>query len=102
MAIKKPVPKVGFEIDLDGVNGNVFQLMSIAKGLAKDIGIDGSKLISEMMSGTYEDAVRVFEREFGEYVTLRTTDESLIRAVDPEQNPLNSVRHLININCGHL
>ena len=58
------------EIDLTGPDGNVFVLMGYAKGFAKELGIDGKKITGEMMSGDYENAVEVFDREFGSFVTL--------------------------------
>lgn len=58
------------EIDLTGPNGNVFFLMGTAKKWAKDLGKDPDAIIAEMKSGDYENAVQVFEREFGDFVIL--------------------------------
>lgn len=58
------------EIDLSGPDGNVFVLMNTAKSWAKKIGADGDAIIQEMMSGDYDNAVEVFDREFGEFCIL--------------------------------
>jgi hypothetical protein len=71
MAIKSKSEMSGtHEIDLTGLDGNAFVLMGYAKNYAKQLGLDGTAIVSEMMSGDYEDLVNVFEREFGSFVTL--------------------------------
>jgi hypothetical protein len=71
MAIKSKSEMSGtHEIDLTGPDGNAFVLMGYAKNYAKQLGLDGTAIVSEMMSGDYEDLVNVFEREFGSFVTL--------------------------------
>ena len=60
----------GIEIDLTGPQGNVFFLIGTAKNLAKQLGMDSSSVQKEMMSGDYENAVNVFDRHFGSFVTL--------------------------------
>lgn len=71
MAIKpKSQKKNGLEIDLTGPQGNVFFLIATARSLAKELGKDPEKIADEMMSSDYENAVQVFDREFGEFVTL--------------------------------
>ena len=57
-------------IDLTGPDGNVFVLMGIAKRYAKQLGLDGDDIVGEMMSGDYENAVQVFDRNFGDWVIL--------------------------------
>ena len=57
-------------IDLTGPQGNVFFLIGTAKNLAKQLGLDASKIQKEMMSGDYENAVNVFDKNFGHFVTL--------------------------------
>ena len=44
--------------------------MSIAKRYAKQLGLDGDDIVGEMMSGDYENAVQVFDRNFGDWVIL--------------------------------
>ena len=35
-----------------------------------NLGLDGDKIINEMMSSDYENAVKVFDNNFGSFVTL--------------------------------
>jgi hypothetical protein len=60
----------GIEIDLTGPQGNVFFLIGTARNLAKQLGLDSASIQKEMMSGDYENAVNVFDRHFGSFVTL--------------------------------
>jgi hypothetical protein len=60
----------GIEIDLTGPQGNVFFLIGTANNLAKQLGLDGKVIQAEMMSGDYENAVNVFDKNFGSFVTL--------------------------------
>ena len=57
-------------IDLTGPEGNVFFLLARARQFAGELGKEPQKIIYEMTSGDYDNAVAVFEREFGQYVTL--------------------------------
>lgn len=67
---KDEMPVRGIEIDLTGPHGNAFYLLGQAKRLAKQLGKDADTIKKEMMVGDYEYLLEVFEREFGEYVTL--------------------------------
>ena len=58
------------EIDLTGPDGNAFNLIGTAGRLAKQLGLDKKKIRSEMMSGDYENLLKVFDKHFGEFVTL--------------------------------
>lgn len=60
----------GLEIDLTGPDGNAFVLLGYAKNLAKQLKKDEKAIIEEMTSGDYENLIEVFEREFGNVVTL--------------------------------
>ena len=64
MKIKK------IEIDLTGPEGNAFCLMGYAKNFCKQMEIDSAPIIKEMMQGDYDRLVAVFDREFGDFVTL--------------------------------
>ena len=66
----KSKKSTGIEIDLTGPQGNVFFLIATAKNLAKQLGMNASEIQKEMMSGDYENAVNVFDRNFGSFVTL--------------------------------
>jgi hypothetical protein len=68
--IKSKKSKTGIEIDLTGPQGNVFFLIGTAGNLSKQLGLDGASIRKEMMSGDYENAVNVFDKNFGEFVTL--------------------------------
>lgn len=60
-------------IDLTGPDGNAFALMGKARRIAKTLEWpkeDIDKMISQMMSGDYENLVNVFEENFGSFVTL--------------------------------
>lgn len=85
----KPQP---IEIDLTGPNGNVFYLIAMARKMANHLwgkkdpemeevgevfGIKdlthatmADKIAAEMMEGDYEHAVEVFDKYFGEFVTV--------------------------------
>lgn len=58
------------EIDLRGPEGNAFCLMGYARRYCKELGKDSNSIINEMMSGDYENLLKVFDREFGDYVIL--------------------------------
>ena len=70
-------------INLDGPDGNVFSLMGAAAGLGRRIGLDEGYIefiFDEMKSGDYVNAVRTFDKHFGELVILETTNEELLSA----------------------
>jgi hypothetical protein len=66
----KSKKNTGIEIDLTGPQGNVFFLIGTARNLAKQLGLDSAEIQKEMMSGDYENAVNVFDKNFGSFVTL--------------------------------
>lgn len=72
MAVKplSEKPATPHEIDLSGPNGNAFYLLSLAKGYAKQLGLNSKKITAEMMAGDYDNLVAVFDSYFGDYVTL--------------------------------
>ena len=70
MAIVKKSKQREIVIDLTGPDGNVFVLMGYARRFARDLGLDGNKIISEMQSSDYENAIEVFDNYFGEFVIL--------------------------------
>tara|TARA_R110000782_G_scaffold108773_3_gene197492 strand:- start:296 stop:514 length:219 start_codon:yes stop_codon:yes gene_type:complete len=70
MAILKKEENNGIEIDLTGPQGNAYFLLGTASNLAKQLGLDGTKILSDMKSGDYENLLQVFDKYFGEYVTL--------------------------------
>jgi hypothetical protein len=69
----KPINKkkaMTLEIDLTGPDGNAYALMAYARRLSKQLEMDGDEIISEMMSSDYENLIRVFDKNFGSFVTL--------------------------------
>lgn len=85
---REEMPRGPIEIDLNGPQGNAFYLIGLAKTLAKqlkievdgletlhDLGITKARtpadwIAEQMMSGDYENLLRVFDSYFGEYVIL--------------------------------
>ena len=70
MAIKNKVSRSTIEIDLTGPDGNAFVLIGTASRLAKQLGLDANEIKTEMMSGDYENLIKVFDKHFGHFVTL--------------------------------
>ena len=70
MAILKKKETNGIEIDLTGPQGNAFFLLGTAKKLANQLGLNGTEIMEEMKSGDYENLVQVFDKNFGNIVTL--------------------------------
>ena len=60
-------PKV---IDLNGPDGNAYSLMAYGSQYARILGLDWKEIRKEMMSGDYENLIRVFDEHFGAYVIL--------------------------------
>jgi hypothetical protein len=69
MILEKP-PHSPITIELSGPQGNAYYLLGTASNLAKQLGLDGKKIQSEMMSGDYENLLQVFDSYFGSIVTL--------------------------------
>ena len=67
---KSEMQKRGLEIDLTGPDGNAYVLIGYASNLAKQLKKDENAIKEDMESGDYEHLVEVFDREFGDYVTL--------------------------------
>lgn len=72
MGIKsvEELKKGKIKIDLTGPEGNAYVLMGYAKDFCKQLGKDHKPIIEEMMSGDYENLVKVFDKNFGDYVNL--------------------------------
>jgi hypothetical protein len=68
--IKSKKQSLGIEIDLTGPDGNAFMLIGKAGNLAKQLGLDSKSIREEMMKGDYEHLINVFDKHFGEFVTL--------------------------------
>jgi len=68
--IKSKKKSLGISIDLTGPDGNAFVLIGTASNLAKQLGLDGKAIQTEMMAGDYEHLVNTFDKHFGHFVTL--------------------------------
>ena len=62
----------GRVIDLQGPQGNAFALMAYADDFLRQMNRrhEFNAMRTEMMSGDYDNLIRIFEENFGEYVTL--------------------------------
>ena len=59
-------------IDLQGSQGNAFALMGIADSWLRQMKRrdEFNAMRTEMMSGDYDNLIRIFEENFGDYVEL--------------------------------
>jgi len=72
MAIKKKT-NCKTSIDLAGPGGNAFALLGLAESLGRQLDYDIKKrgeINAEMISGDYENLIKVFDKNFGDYVDL--------------------------------
>ena len=62
----------GRVIDLQGPQGNAFALMGRAVELLRQLDRrdEVHAMRTDMMSGDYDNLIRIFEKNFGDYVTL--------------------------------
>lgn len=58
------------EIDLASIHGNIFFLFAVVKKLSKQLMLDADEIIQNMMKSTYEDAIKLFDSHFGNFVIL--------------------------------
>jgi len=70
MTIKKKPRRGKLEIDLTGPEGNAFNVLAVARKLCKILGKDWEDIRQRMTSGDYENLIEVFDKEFGDFVTL--------------------------------
>jgi hypothetical protein len=63
-------------INLDGADGNTIVLMAIAKRMCQRLRI--KDFSSEMMNGSYMEALELFEKTLGDYVRLETKNNEII------------------------
>ena len=74
MAIKNKKERLEkMVIDLTGPDGNAFVLLGIASNLGKQLELDQERreeIRIEMTSGDYENLIKVFDENFGDYVDL--------------------------------
>jgi len=67
---KHDTTKKPLTLDLTGPDGNAFVLLAHAKSLSEQLEKNGKAIRVDMRSGDYEHLVEVFDREFGDIVTL--------------------------------
>ena len=83
--IRAKTPQSDIIIDLDGPDGNAFQLLAYAKKLAHYKGMRASPIMSEMCSGTdYWKLVKIFDKHFGDLVVLESSDRKLMEFVNAD------------------
>ena len=70
MIVKKQKTKGKIKIDLTGPDGNAFVLIGMARGWAKQMGLNASEISAEMMSGDYEHLLSVMEKHFGDHIIM--------------------------------
>tara|TARA_B100000497_G_scaffold63876_1_gene72179 strand:+ start:177 stop:401 length:225 start_codon:yes stop_codon:yes gene_type:complete len=71
--IRTKQPKSEIIIDLTGPQGNAFNLIALASNFGKQLGMSNSyikEIQANMMSGDYENLIKVFDNEFGSVVIL--------------------------------
>ena len=74
-------------IDLDGPDGNAFNLLAIASKLLRqheNFNLDDrsqSLIIAEMKSNDYNHLVKTFNQYFGSIFVLETTNEELLESL---------------------
>ncbi len=57
-------------IDLTGPNGNAFVLLGLARKYSKKLGKDWEKIEEKMTSDDYDNLIKIFDENFGEFVEL--------------------------------
>ena len=51
-------------VDLRGSQGNAFVLLGYARRWAKELDLDGDAICSQMMSGDYENLLKIMKENF--------------------------------------
>ena len=69
-------------INIDGEKGNAFFLLGQARSYAKDLSLDYNKILDEMRSSNYINLLKVFDKYFGDYVTLQTSNAEYLDAFE--------------------
>jgi|LakMenEpi03Aug12_release.lakeMendotaPanAssembly.Ray.scaffolds.fasta_scaffold270596_3 hypothetical protein len=63
----KPVAP-SLEIDLNGPEGNAFNLLGIASKLAYVLGLNKDEILEEMKSSDYKNLVLTMDKYFGDFI----------------------------------
>ena len=80
--IREKTPQSDIIIDLDGPDGNAFFLLAKAKEYAHYKGTRASPITSEMCAGDYFHLVKIFDKHFGDFVVLESSNEELMEFVN--------------------
>jgi hypothetical protein len=62
------------KVDLFGPDGNAFYFLNLVKTLSKQLGMSREVMVdiqTKMISGNYENLLKVFCENFGDYVDLQ-------------------------------
>lgn len=59
------------KIDLNSSQGNAFNLISVARRLSKQMGMNTAEIYREMTHSDYENLIKTFEKYFGNFVTIQ-------------------------------
>jgi 16S rRNA C1402 N4-methylase RsmH len=82
LSIKPDVKPEKIIIDLTGEQGNAFNILSAARKLSKQIGLDTDSILDSMQRSDYAHLVRTFDLHFGAFVELQMSRE-LMRQIHP-------------------
>ena len=68
--IREKQPAEEIVIDLTGPEGNAYSLLARARSFARQLDLNDTAIIKDMMSKDYEHLVQVFDNHFGHFVIL--------------------------------
>jgi hypothetical protein len=69
--------KTKIDVDLEGPDGNAFQLVGIAIGVAKQIGWDRDDIAAfrtKCYSGDYGNVLALVDKNFGDFINLEMSE----------------------------
>ena len=68
--IREKQPAEEIVVDLTGPDGNAYSLLARARSYARQLDLNDTAIIKDMMSKDYEHLVQVFDNHFGHFVIL--------------------------------
>ena len=68
--IREKQPAEEIIVDLTGPDGNAYSLLARARSYARQLDLNDTAIIKDMMSKDYEHLVQVFDNHFGHFVIL--------------------------------
>ena len=80
LMIRKRTTEFETIINLDGPEGNANCLLGTAVGFARDLRMDDDEIkpiLSDMQSSDYKHLVTIFDKHFGKYCVLETSNEPI-------------------------